>query len=1586
MKKRNIWSALVLCVAGTLSAYGGVSSTNCTVTFSTDNISSCTAYTWTNGVTYTADNNTAKDTFVNAAGCDSIVSLDLKIEDKINPIVITKNITVSLNAAGTASIIASQINNGSSDNCNIASLSLSKSTFDCSNLGANTIYLLAIDGYGNVGSASAVVTVRDLIKPTVMAKNLLVSLNSTGQASITPTQIDSGSTDNCSVASFSLSKSSFNCSNVGPNNVYLIVTDVDGNKDSAISIVTIQDVIKPSVSTQNLTLNLNSSGVASVSASQVDNGSTDNCTIASITLSKTTFDCSNLGTNTVYLIVEDGFGNVDSASAIITVQDTTKTVLITQNITVNLGSTGTATINASQINNGSSGNCTVNYQLTKTNFTCADIGSNTIWLIATDAAGNVNAASATVTILDVIKPTLITHNVTISLDATGNGSITIAQVDNGSSDNCGIATLTLSKSSFDCSNIGNNTVYLIATDANGNVDSASAIITVQDLIKPTVIAQNLTLSLDATGNGSVSTAQVNNGSSDNCGIANFTLSKSSFDCSNIGDNTVYLIATDANGNVDTASAVITVEDVFLPTAIAQNLTVSLGALGQASITANQIDGGSSDNCSYTLTVNKSSWDCSEIGIDTVWLKITDASGNVDSASAIITVQDVNKPVVVTQNIVASLDASGQATVTVAQIDNGSSDNCSIATLALSKSTFDCANVGVNTIYLIATDINGNIDSASAIVTVQDTSLIVLTQNITVSLDSFGQSSITASDIDNGSNNTCGISTFALSKSSFDCSNIGANTIYLIATDVSGNVDSTMAIVTVQDTIQSNLLTQDIVVTLDSFGQASITTSQIDNGSSDNCSLTLTLSKYAFDCSNIGSNTIYLYATDASGSIDSASALVTVQDTIKTYISAQNITVSLDSNGQASITPSQIDNGSSDNCNLYLSLSNSNFDCSNVGTNMIYLIATDVSGNIDSASAIVTIQDTLKPIVRTKNISVILDASGNAFIQPFQVNMGSSDNCKIASFDLSKRDFDCTEIGDHVIYLFAEDFNGNRDSASTIVTVLDTKPNVITQNVTVYLDDLGTASVSLSQIDNGSSDNCGIASLAISKSTFDCSNLGINTINLTAVDVNGNIGTATAEVNVQDSIKPVSKAQDLSLNLDENGLVTITPGQIDNGSSDNCGIASIALSKSNFDCSDIGTNTIYLVVTDANGNQDSAMAVVTIQDNIKPTVLTKSIVTVLDATGQVVVAVAEIDKGSSDNCGIASMVLSKSDFDCSNLGTNPVYLIVTDVNGNIDSASALITIKDTISPVIVTTPSDIAFGYCDAKYTYALPVATDNCTFSITQTEGLPPGSIFPLGFTRNTFEIKDLSDNAVTTSFTVEIRSGYLPFIFRDTTLCSNEAKIDLADGTGSLTFLGAGIQSDGIIFNPVLSGPGDFLITAVFTDTMGCTSLDSLNIMVREAPQTPKIVREASDQIATELTYDSYQWYRNGTLLQGENAQLYMAQELGIYSVVVSTADYCFATSEGYDFGMPVNDEQVTNQGNVRVYPNPTDGIVFAEINDNDATHTLTITDGLGTELMVMESTSGIVRIDLTDFASGAYFLNVTSVTTNTNIKIIKN
>ena len=55
-----------------------------------------------------------------------------------------------------------------------------------------------------------------------------------------------------------------------------------------------------------------------------------------------------------------------------------------------------------------------------------------------------------------------------------------------------------------------------------------------------------------------------------------------------------LTVTDVNGNVSTADAVITVEDNVAPIAITQPVTVQLDANGNGSITAEQVNNGSSD--------------------------------------------------------------------------------------------------------------------------------------------------------------------------------------------------------------------------------------------------------------------------------------------------------------------------------------------------------------------------------------------------------------------------------------------------------------------------------------------------------------------------------------------------------------------------------------------------------------------------------------------------------------------------------------------------------------------------------------------------------------------------------------------------------------------------------------------------------------------------------------------------------------------------------------------------------------------------------------------------------------------------------
>ncbi|HAI19703.1 MAG TPA: hypothetical protein DCM10_17760, partial [Xanthomarina gelatinilytica] len=98
---------------------------------------------------------------------------------------------------------------------------------------------------------------------------------------------------------------------------------------------------------------------------------------------------------------------------------------------------------------------------------------------------------------DVHNPVVITQDITLTLDATGNASITTNDIDNGSTDNCGIDTMSLDMATFTCNNLGANTVTLTVTDVNGNVANNTAIVTVVDNILPLVVTQDLTVQLDA---------------------------------------------------------------------------------------------------------------------------------------------------------------------------------------------------------------------------------------------------------------------------------------------------------------------------------------------------------------------------------------------------------------------------------------------------------------------------------------------------------------------------------------------------------------------------------------------------------------------------------------------------------------------------------------------------------------------------------------------------------------------------------------------------------------------------------------------------------------------------------------------------------------------------------------------------------------------------------------------------------------------------------------------------------------------------------------------------------------------------------
>ncbi|TXF88376.1 hypothetical protein FUA23_14655, partial [Neolewinella aurantiaca] len=137
---------------------------------------------------------------------------------------------------------------------------------------------------------------------------------------------------------------------------------------------------------------------------------------------------------------------------------------------------------SSVLDGGSTDNCgDVTFSEDITDFTCADIGENTVTLTVTDAAGNTSTCTSTVTVEDNIAPDVVVTGQVIVLN-DGNVSQTLVAEDLVTvTDNCGddmISIVSDRPLTFDGDDIGNNTVTFTITDANGNEIEVTASVVV----------------------------------------------------------------------------------------------------------------------------------------------------------------------------------------------------------------------------------------------------------------------------------------------------------------------------------------------------------------------------------------------------------------------------------------------------------------------------------------------------------------------------------------------------------------------------------------------------------------------------------------------------------------------------------------------------------------------------------------------------------------------------------------------------------------------------------------------------------------------------------------------------------------------------------------------------------------------------------------------------------------------------------------------------------------------------------------------------------------------------------------------------
>jgi hypothetical protein len=215
------------------------------------------------------------------------------------------------------------------------------------------------------------------------------------------------------------------------------------------------------------------------------------------------------------------------------------------------------------------------------------------------------------------------------------------------------------------------------------------------------------------------------------------------------------------------------------------------------------------------------------------------------------------------------------------------------------------------------------------------------------------------------------------------------------------------------------------------------------------------------------------------------------------------------------------------------------------------------------------------------------------------------------------------------------------------------------------------------------------------------------------------------------------------------------------SSDNCTAqASLVITQNPVQGSTVsgaGPHPITVTVCDtASPTPNCTPCVVsfTVVDNTGPMAVCMNITVALNASGMATVTGANVDGGSTDNCGIASRSVSPNSFTCANLGPNMVTLTVTDPGGNSDQCTATVNVVDNMPPTL-TCPANItvpAGAQCQTMVNYT-PTATDNCPGVMTACNP-PSGSSFPLGTTTVMCTATDAAGNTASCSFMVTVTNA----------------------------------------------------------------------------------------------------------------------------------------------------------------------------------------------------------------------------------------
>ncbi|UXR98943.1 putative Ig domain-containing protein [Staphylococcus epidermidis] len=1474
-----------------------------------------------------------------------------------------------------------------------------------SEVGSYDIKVTTTDESGNATETTFTIDVEDTSKPTVESvANQTQEVNT----EITPIKIEatdnSGQTVTNKVEGLpdgvtfdeATNTISGTPNEVGSYDIKVTTTDESGNATETTFTINVEDTTKPTVEdiadqTQEVNTEITPITIESednsgqVVTNKVE-GLPDGVTFdeATNTISGTP---SEVGRYDITVTTTDESGNATETTFTIDVEDTTKPTVEsvadqTQEVNTEIEPIKIeATDNSGQaVTNkvdGLPAGVTFDETTNTISGTPSEVGSYDITVTTTDESGNSETTTFTIDVKDTTKPT-----VESVADQTQEVNTEIEPIKIESEDNSGRAVMNKVEGlpdgvTFDeatntisgtPSEVGSYDIKVTTTDESGNVTETTFTIDVEDTTKPTVedIADQTQevnteiepIKIEARDNSGQAVTNKVEGLPDGVTFDEATNTISGTP-SEVGSYTVTVTTTDESGNSETTTFTIDVEDTTKPTVESvadqtQEVNTEIEPIkieardnsGQA--VTNKVD-GLPNGVTFDEATNTISGTPSEVGSYTVTVTTIDESGNATETTFTINVEDTTKPTVediadqtqevnteITPITIESEDNSGQAvTNKVDGLPAGVTFDEATNTINGTPSEVGSYDVTVTT-----TDESGNSETTIFTIDVKDTtkptveSVADQTQEVNTEIepikiearDNSGQAVTNKVDglpagvtFDEATNTISGTP-----------NEVGSYDIKVTTTDESGNSETTIFTIDVKDTTKPTVesvadQTQEVNTEIESIKiEARDNSGQAVTNKVDGLPAGVTFDEATNTISGtpneVGSYDIKVTTTDESGNSETTIFTIDVKDTTKPTVESvadqtQEVNTEIesikiearDNSGQA--VTNKVD-GLPAGVTFDEATNTISGTPSEVGSYTVTVTTTDESGNSETTTFTIDVEDTTKPTVED-----IADQTQevNTEIDPIKIeatdNSGQAITNKVdglpdgVTFDEVTNTISGTpsKVGSYTVTVTTTDESGNSETTTFTIDVEDTsKPTV--ESVADQTQEVNTE---IEPIKIEATDNSGQAvtnkvdglpdGVTFDETTNTISGtpseVGSYDVTVTTTDESGNATETTFTINVEDTTKPTVES---IANQTQEVNTEITPITIE--SEDNSGQAVTnkvdglpdgvtfdeATNTISGTPSEVGSYTVTVTTTDESGNSETTTFTIEVKDTTKPTVES-----VADQTQEVNTEIEPIKIEATDNSGQA--VTNKVDglpdgvtFDeatntisgtPNEVGSYGITVTTTDESGNVTETTFTIDVKDTTKPTVESVADQTQEVNTEIE-----PIkieAKDNSGQAVTnKVEGLPDGVTFDeatntisgtpseVGSYTVTVTTTDESGNSETTTFTIEVKDTTKPTVedIADQTQEVNTEiepiKIEAKDNSGQAVTnkvdgLPAGVTFDEAT-NTISGTPtevGKYLITITTIDKDGNTATTTLtiNIIDTTAPEQPTInkVTENSTEVS---------------------------------------------------------------------------------------------------------------------------------------------